>query len=99
MIPKHITAAHIKEAIRRIIRDGMPRERRRNQRYCLVTTKGEHLPPKYTIAMAHEVATGELLRCRFWGGSESNKFLCGRGFKVIPCPCRSNSIPDKLRNE
>ena len=53
-----------------------------------MATKGEHLPPKYTIALAHQVATGELLPSdRFSGGSESNEFLRRQGFAVIECDC------------
>ena len=85
MIPKAITSAHIQEAVRLIIRDGVP-PRRRSRGYCLVT-KGEHLPPKYTIALAYQVATGRLLKVRFWGGRESNEFLRLRGFTVKKCPC------------
>lgn len=86
MIPRRIARAHIEEAIRIIIRDGVPR-RRRSRGYCLAT-KGEHLPPKYTISLAHQVATGEMLRAgRFSGGSESNEFLRLRGFTVIKCNC------------
>ena len=89
MIPKHITGAHVEEAIRIIIRDGMP-PGRRSRGYCLAT-KGEHLPPKYTIARAHQVATGELLPSgRFFGGPESNEFLRRRGFAVIECDCRGS---------
>ena len=62
----------------------------------MVTTKGEHLPPKYTIALAYQVATDESLPCRFWGGSESNKFLENRGFEVRKCCCHGSSIRDKL---
>ena len=86
MIPKHVTGAHIEKAIRLIIRDGVP-PGRRSRGYCLAT-KGEHLPPKYTIALAHQVATGELLPSnRFSGGPESNEFLRRRGFAVIECDC------------
>ena len=86
MIPARITKTHIAEAIRRIIRDGVP-PRRRGRGYCLVTN-GEHLPPKYTIALAHQVATGECLRPgRFSGGAESNGFLRLRGFDVVECNC------------
>ena len=89
MIPKHITAAHIEEAIRLIIRDGMP-PGRKSRGYCL-TTKGEHLPPKYAIALAHQIATGELLPSdRFSGGPESNEFLRRRGFVVTECDCRGS---------
>ena len=87
MIPKCILSAHIEEAISRIIRDGVPPDRR-SWGYCL-EAKGEHLPPKYTIALAHQVATGELLRAStFSGGQESNEFLSRRGFTVAECQCR-----------
>ena len=87
MIPKRITGAHIEEGIRLIIRDGMPAERR-SRGYCLATKDG-HFPPKYTIALAHQVATGALLPSdRFSGGPESNEFLRRRGFAVIECDCR-----------
>ena len=86
MIPKRIAAAHIEEAIRLILRDGMP-PGRMSRGYCLAT-KGKHLPPKYTIALAHQVATGELLPSdRFSGGRESNEFLRRRGFSVVECGC------------
>ncbi len=53
-----------------------------------MVTEGEHLPPKYAIALAHQVAMGELLRSdRFSGGSESNDFLRRRGFAVAECAC------------
>ena len=89
MIPKHITTAHIEEAIRLIIRDGVP-PRRRSRGYCL-GSNGEHLPPKYTIALAHEVATGALLPWdQFNGGRESNEFLRRRGFAVNECECHGS---------
>ncbi len=89
MIPKCITGAHIEEAIRLIVRDGMP-PGRRNRGYCLAT-KGGHFPPKYTIALACQVATGKLLPSdRFSGGSESNEFLRRRGFAVTECDCRGS---------
>ena len=86
MIPTLITRSHIAEAIRCINRDGVP-SRRRSRGYCLVTN-GEHLPPKYTIALAHQIVTGEFLRSdQFSGGEESNDFLRRRGFNVVECNC------------
>ena len=86
MIPKCITETHIAEAIRHILRDGVPPQRR-SRGYCLVTN-GEHLPPKYTISLAHQVASGECLRPdRFSGGAESNGFLRRLCFDVVECPC------------
>ena len=86
MIPAYITETHIAEAIRRIVRDGVPAPRR-GRRYCLVTS-GEHLPPKYTISLAHQVTTGDPLHPdRFSGGAESNGFLRHRNFEVVECDC------------
>ena len=51
-------------------------------------TDGKHLPPKYTIALAHEIATGKFLSSdQFSGGAESNHFLCSRNFDVTDCAC------------
>ena len=86
MIPTLITRMHILEAIRRIRRDGVP-SRRRARGYCLVTN-GKHFPPKYTIAVAHQIATGKCLRPdQFSGGKESIRFLGSRGFSVVECTC------------
>jgi len=89
VIPQQISTAHIEEAVRRIVRGGVP-PGRRSLGYCLVA-EGKHLPPKYTIALAHEIATGEFLASdRFSGGPESNGFLRRRGFAVTECGCRGS---------
>ena len=86
MIPAYITETHIAEAIRRIVHDGVP-PRRRGRGYCLATNS-VHLPPKYTISLAHQVAMGESLDPdRFSGGRESNGFLRRHGFEVVQCDC------------
>ena len=60
--------------MRRIRRDGVSR-RRRSRGYCLVED-GWHFPPKYTIGLAYEMATGRPLRSdEFLGGQQSNDFL------------------------
>jgi endonuclease III len=88
MIPKDITAEHLRGAMRRIRRDGVPR-RRRSRGYCLVED-GWHFPPKYTIGLAYEMAMGRPLRADdFLGGQQSNGFLRSRGFCVVECrDCR-----------
>lgn len=49
---------------------------------------GGHFPPKYTIALAHEIATGSLLGPNeFSGGAESGRFLLDRDFDVAECDC------------
>ena len=86
MIPAFITKAHIVEAMRRISREGVP-PRRNGRGYCLVKD-GRHFPPKYTIALAHQVSTGHCLRSdKFSGGAESNSFLKSRGFNIVECNC------------
>jgi len=86
MIPALISSTHIVEAIRQICQDGIP-PRRRSRVYCLVT-EGGHLPPKYVITLAHEAATGKVLRSnRFSGGAESNDFLERLGFRIVECGC------------
>ena len=69
MIPECITRAHIAEAIQRIMRDGFPPQRR-GRGYCLVAD-GSHLPPKYTISLAHQVAMGEWLHPGQFSGAKS----------------------------
>ncbi|MCY3728791.1 MAG: carbon-nitrogen hydrolase family protein [Nitrospira sp.] len=86
MIPAFITKAHIVKAMRRISREGVL-PRRKGRGYCLVKD-GNHFPPKYTIALAHQLATGKGLRSdKFSGGPESNKFLKTRGFNIVHCNC------------
>ena len=86
MIPAFITKAHIVEAMRRISGEGVP-PRRNGRDYCLVKD-GNHFPPKYTIALAHQVATGQCLRSdKFSGGSETNSYLKTRGFNIVVCNC------------
>jgi len=81
MIPQDITAEHVRGAMRRIRRDGVSR-RRRSRGYCLVED-GWHFPPKYTIGLAYEMATGRPLRSdEFLGGQQSNDFL--RSARAVP---------------
>ena len=92
MIPEFISRAHIAEAIQRILQNGIPR-RRKSRDYCLVT-QGAHLPPKYVIALAHQVATGELLGSdRFNGGVETNSYLERRDFHIVECNC-GGTVPE-----
>ena len=86
MIPSYITSEHLVEAICRIRREGVP-PRRKGRYYCLVKD-GCHYPPKYTVAMAHQIATGRFLPSHeFSGGGESNGFLSKRGFEIADCNC------------
>ena len=98
MIPECITRAHLAEATQRIIRGGFPPQRR-GRGHCLVVD-GNHLPPKYTISLAHQLAMGEWLRSdRFFGNQESNGFLRRRGFEVVGCDCGGRVHPDAVAPE
>ena len=67
--------------------------------YCLVAD-GNHLPPKYTISLAHQVAMGEWLHSdQFSGGQESNGFLRRRGFEVAGCACGGSVLNDAVAPE
>lgn len=86
MIPSCIKAEHLDKAICRIRRDGVP-PHRKGRYYCLVKDHC-HYPPKYTVALAHEIATGRFLDSnRFSGGAESNGFLRKRGYEITDCNC------------
>ena len=87
MIPQDITIEHIRGAIRRVRRDGVP-GRRRSRGYCLID-QDCHFPPKYIISLAYEIASGRTLRSdEFVGGQQSNDFLRSRGFCVSECDCQ-----------
>ena len=95
-IPTYINETHIVKAVGRIIRGGIPATRR-SRRYCLVTT-GHHLPPKFTISVAHQVAKGDQLHPdEFSGGAESNEFLRQRGFEVVECDCGGRARDGRRR--
>ena len=86
MIPEFVSKKNIDVALSTILREGVP-SRRRGRNYCVVVD-GNHFPPKYTITLAHRVATGEFLSSdRFSGGNESNDFLKRRGFDIVKCAC------------
>ncbi len=86
MIPADVTDGHIRKAVRRITNRGFP-ARRKSRNYCLAVD-GRHFPPKYTIALAHKIATGGFLDSgQFSGGDESERFLRDRGFAVVACGC------------
>ncbi len=86
MIPSCIKSEHLHKAICRIRLEGVP-PRRKGRHYCLVKD-GCHYPPKYTVALAHKIATDRLLPSyEFSGGGESNGFLRKRGFKIVECDC------------
>ena len=86
MIPDCIRERHVRKAIRRINSESIP-PKRKCRTYCLIVD-GKHCPAKYTIVVAHEIATGTFLESsEFNGGTESNDFLEDAGFKIHICSC------------
>ena len=82
MIPKTITATHVRQAAAEIKARGVPKGREADR--FLVMVDGEGFPPKYTLSIATKFATGnELGSGAFSGGNEANTFLENLGFKVI----------------
>ena len=82
MIPKTITATHVRQASAEIRAHGVPKGREADR--FLVLVDGEGFPPKYTLSIAAKYVTGtELGAGAFSGGDEANTFLEGLGFKVV----------------
>ncbi len=82
MIPKNIDREHILKAIEEVKKTGIPE--RRGPKKFLVEFNGVYYPPKYIISLANKYANGEELNpSEFSGGTESNDFLRGFGFKIV----------------
>ncbi len=82
MIPKEITREHVLAALARIKLEGVPRGR--DSRGYLLRHGDRTYPPKYAVALAAEIATGQLLPSDvFGGGRETNDFLRARGFVIV----------------
>lgn len=81
-IPENITAEHIKQAMARIDREGVP-NLNRSKRF-VVRHEGKHYPPKYLLVLASEAAGGPVLKVsEFGGGDEANTFVVERGFEIV----------------
>ena len=87
MIPGNIEHHHVVAALDQIDRTGLPSERRRSRKYCLVHQQ-RHYPPKYVLSLANQFANGAILSPGvFNGGPETNAFLQARGFRIVLCSC------------
>lgn len=83
-IPENITEEHIREAIKEINLEKIPKKNR-SKIYDLLAENENRYPPKVVISVANEKANGVLLDVsKFSGGEQSaNKFLTGKGFKIV----------------
>jgi hypothetical protein len=77
-----ISRTNVLAAIERVQGEGVPRTRQ-STRYYLVH-EGQRFPPKYTVSLAVQDATGqELDPQEFSGGVETNSLLRRLGFSVV----------------
>lgn len=89
-----VTAAHVERACRRAIEDGVPAGRQ--ARSTFLVFEGRHLPAKYVLGLAYELATGRTLGPEgYTGGPVSGSVLERLGFQVLrrgPAPRSSDGI-------
>ena len=92
MIPKTITATHVRQAAAEIKACGVPKGREADK--FLVMVDGEGFPPKVILSIAARFATGtELSAAEFSGGDPANTFLEKKlNFKVVPIKSRDREV-------
>lgn len=82
MIPDYIKREHILAAMKKIDAEGVP-DVYQSIKFDLLFS-GKRYPPKYVVSLSHLFAKGKKWsREKFSGGDETNKFLAGKGFKVV----------------
>ena len=79
-IPK-ITEEHIHKALDYIDQHGVPANNQ-STTYDLITNDGKKYPPKYVIAVANHLATGEEIVTDGFNSVEARTYLVDRGFSV-----------------
>ena len=79
-IPK-ITEQNIKDAINYIDENGIP-DQNKSTKYELVTSDGKKYPPKYVIAVAAKLATGEDVSPDAYNAVEAVNYFEARGYMI-----------------
>ena len=79
-IPK-ISKQDIADALKYIDEKGMPFHNQ-STKYELVTEDGKKYPPKYVIAVAAHIATGEEVDTEVFNAVEAKSYLQGQGFNI-----------------
>ncbi|MDT7828520.1 AAA family ATPase [Pricia sp. S334] len=79
-IPKNISEKHITRAVEEINVLGIPKSRL--SRNYLLDLKGKHLPPKYVVSKANEIANNAELDFEKFNAKEAVSFLRKLGFAV-----------------
>lgn len=86
-----VLAHHVREACRRVREEGVPP--RRGGRSTFLVFEGEHMPAKYVLGLAYELAYGEVLPAQaYTGGEATARVLRILGFEVLSrVPARSSN--------
>ena len=79
-IPK-IKKQDIMEALKYIDKNGIPSQNQ-STKYELVTDDGKKYPPKYVIAVARHLATGENIATGDFNAVEAKNYLGGQGYTI-----------------
>ena len=79
-IPK-ISEQNIGDALKYIDKHGVPFHNQ-STKYELVTEDGKKYPPKYVIAVASHLATGEDISAEAFNAVEAKKYLQGQGYSI-----------------
>ena len=79
-IPK-ISEQNIGDALKYIDKHGVPFHNR-STKYELVTEDGKKYPPKYVIAVAAQIASGEEISTEGFNAVEAKSYLQGQGFNI-----------------
>ena len=79
-IPK-ISKQNIADALKYIDEKGVPFHNQ-STKYELVTEDGKKYPPKYVIAVAAHIATGEEISTEGFNAVEAKSYLQGQGFNI-----------------
>lgn len=79
-IPK-ISEQNIADALKYIDEKGAPFHNQ-STKYELVTEDGKRYPPKYVIAVAAHIATGEEISTEGFNAVEAKSYLQGQGFNI-----------------
>ena len=97
MINKAIKKEHILKAIKKVIEEGVPSNRKSTK--FVLEYEGKHYPPKYILSLASKIANNkELSPSEFSGGNESNSFLSNLNFKIINTSNTKIDLPMKKSN-
>ncbi|CDG04270.1 McrB family protein [Lactococcus lactis] len=80
-IPSKLTPNDIFEALKYIDENGIP-DKNKSREYALVSESGIKYPPKYVVAVAHHLSTGDDIDTSTYNAVEAKNFLRGLGFMI-----------------